>query len=434
MKKLLLIQLNIKYGNNRNKIKESPWLQPRGFRKQPTPNERQFKWKWFELFYHFPLAKTRKDSDIMPAYKDEKRNTWFCKFYYVDWTGTRKQKKKEGFKTQKEAKAFEREFLNKAHASCNMKFESLVELYMEDCQSRLKPTTLENKKYVIELKVLPFFKDLPINTITPAMVRKWQNELLSDESGYSPTYLKTIHNQLSAIFNFAVKYYKLPSNPARECGSMGKKQADSMDFWVVDEFKKFIDAVEDKDIAKVVFELLFWTGMRSGELLALTLNDFDMEAQTVSINKNYARHNKQDLILEPKTPKSKRVVTIPPFLVEMVKEYASKLYGYEPDERLFTVTKSYLHHEMNRGSKKAKVKRIRIHDLRHSHASLLIEMGFSPLLISERLGHENIETTLQTYSHLYPNKQGEVSNKLQQLNEKTNLQGTQTNANELQLK
>jgi len=77
-------------------------------------------------------------------------------------------------------------------------------------------------------------------------------------------------------------------------------------------------------------------------------------------------------------------------------------------------------HEMKRGSKKAKVKRIRIHDLRHLHASLLIEMGFSPLLIAERLGHEKVETTLQTYSHLYPNKHNEVANKLQELSKKNN--------------
>lgn len=299
-----------------------------------------------------------------------------------------------------------------------MAFSSLVELYMEDCQSRLKPTTLANKKYVIDLKILPFFKDMPINTINATTVRKWQNELISHENNYSQTYLKTVNNQLSAIFNFAVKYYKLPSNPVRTCGSMGKKNADSMQFWTVDEFNKFIAVVEDKPVSKVIFEILFWTGIRSGELLALTLNDFDMKAQTVSINKNYARHKGQDLILEPKTPKSKRVVTIPPFLVDLVQDYASKLMDYEPDERLFTVTKSYLHHEMDRGSKKAKVKRIRIHDLRHSHASLLIEMGFSPLLISERLGHENIETTLQTYSHLYPNKHSQVADRLEKLNEK----------------
>lgn len=153
-------------------------------------------------------------------------------------------------------------------------------------------------------------------------------------------------------------------------------------------------------------------------MLALTLNDFDFEAETVNIDKNYARLGDEDLILEPKTPKSKRIITIPTFLCDIVKDYASKLYDYEPDERLFTITKHYLHHEMDRGCKKSKVKRIRIHDLRHSHASLLIEMGFSPLLIAERLGHEKVETTLETYSHLYPNKHGEVAAKLQQLNGK----------------
>lgn len=173
---------------------------------------------------------------------------------------------------------------------------------------------------------------MPINTITPTTVRKWQNELISSEKNYSQTYLKTVNNQLSAIFNFAMKYYKLPSNPARICGSMGKKNADSMQFWTVEEFKKFIAAVEDKPTSKVAFELLFWTGMRSGELLALTLNDFDFEAQTVSINKNYARMGDQDLILEPKTPKSKTVITLPPFLCDLVQDYASKLYDYEPDE------------------------------------------------------------------------------------------------------
>ena len=154
------------------------------------------------------------------------------------------------------------------------------------------------------------------------------------------------------------------------CGSMGKKTADSMQFWTVDEFNAFISAVEDKPVSKAAFEILFWTGIRSGELLALTLNDFDFEAETVNIDKNYARLGDEDLILEPKTPKSKRIITIPTFLCDIVKDYASKLYDYEPDERLFTITKHYLHHEMDRGCKKSKVKRIRIHDLRHSHVSL----------------------------------------------------------------
>ncbi|WP_352399109.1 site-specific integrase [Anaerotignum sp.] len=351
----------------------------------------------------------------MPVYKNETLNTWYCKFYYKDWQGNRKQKKKEGFKTQREAKAFEREFLHKEEGSCDMAFGSLVELYIDDCKSRLKPTTLSNKEYVLKHKVTPFFKDMPINTITPTTVRKWQNELLAHESDFSPTYLKTINNQLSAIFNYAMKYYRLPSNPARDCGSMGKKNAESMQFWTTEEYNKFIEIVNDKPISKVVFPLLFWTGIRSGELLALTLNDFDFENRILSINKNYARLEGKDLTLEPKTPKSKRLINIPPFLCDLVNEYVTMLYDYQPNERLFNVTKFYLRHEMNRGCEKSGVKKIRIHDLRHSHASLLIELGFSPLLISERLGHENIETTLQTYSHLYPNKQSEVADKLQNL-------------------
>lgn len=351
----------------------------------------------------------------MPAYKDDKRGTWYCSFYYTDWTGKRKKKKKEGFKTQREAKTFERSFLERSQASPEMAFKSLVELYMEDCKSRLKPTTYKNKEYLINTKVLPYFKDMPINKIEPSTIRKWQNEFITHKNKYSPTYLKTVNNQLSAIFNFAMKYYKLPSNPARICGSMGKKNADTMIFWTKEEFNKFIHFVSDKPLSKVMFEVLFWTGIRSGELLALTLSDFNFETQTLSINKNYARHVGEDLILTPKTEKSKRIITIPQFLCDIIKDYVSKLYDYRPDERLFQISRYYLRQEMIRGSKNSRIKRIRIHDLRHSHASLLIELGFSPLLISERLGHENVETTLNTYSHLYPNKHGEVANKLQSL-------------------
>lgn len=137
---------------------------------------------------------------------------------------------------------------------------------------------------------------------------------------------------------------------------------------------------------------------------------------SVSITKNYARHKKQDLILEPKTPKSRRVILIHKALAKMVQQYIASLYAISPNDRIFeTSSKHILLREMNRGCKLSGVKRIRVHDLRHSHASLLIELGYSPLLIAERLGHENIETTLQTYSHLYPNKQSELVTRLDQI-------------------
>ena len=351
----------------------------------------------------------------MAVFKNEQRGTWTVKVRYTDWTGTAKQKKKEGFKTKKEAQSFELDFLNSCKTDINITFENLVIDYMDDCKTRLKPTTFANKEVLIRTKILPYFAKMSLNTIEVSTVRKWQNELIKDSRNYAPTYLKTVHNQLSAILNYAVKYYSLPFNPAARCGSMGKKNAESMQIWTKDQFDEFIKALSNKPASKLIFTLLFYSGMRSGELLALTLNDFDFEKGTVNINKNYARLNGADLIQEPKTPKSRRIVTIPPQILNMVKEYVQNLYEYEANERLFTITKFFLKHEMPEGCKESGVNRIRIHDLRHSHASLLIELGFSPLLISERLGHENIETTLNTYSHLYPNKHGEVSAKLSTL-------------------
>ncbi|MBP7330828.1 MAG: putative prophage phiRv2 integrase [Firmicutes bacterium ADurb.Bin373] len=351
----------------------------------------------------------------MPVYKDDEKKTWYVWFRYKDWAGVSRQHKKRGFQKKSEAAQYERDFLKKQSGSCDMAFGSMVELYMEDCKSRLRSTTYEGKKYLIDSKILPSFKDLPVNAINAATVRKWQNELLDDDAEYAPTYLKTINNQLSAIFNFAKRYYGLAVNHAAVAGSIGKKNAETMQFWTQEEFKLFAEAVLDKPAAYAVFNTLFWTGMRSGELLALTLNDVNFEAKTISITKSYARVNCKDIISPPKTSKSRRVITAPNFLLDILQDYTSRLFDYEPSDRLFEYSKHFLQNEMSRGCKKSGVKKIRVHDIRHSHASLLIELGFSPLLISERLGHENVETTLETYAHLYPDKHGEVSSKLKEL-------------------
>ena len=189
-----------------------------------------------------------------------------------------------------------------------------------------------------------------------------------------------------------------------------------MDFWTKQEFKEFLPSMDSKPEARMAFLLLYWTGMRIGELLALTYEDIDLEKRCITINKSYQRLNGKDMITPPKTPKSNRKISIPPFLVEELKEYCSMLYGITANERMFRFTKSFMEHEMVRGIKETGVRRIRLHDLRHSHASLLVEMGFQPLAIAERLGHEKIETTLNTYSHLYPNKQAELAEKLEIVN------------------
>ena len=157
--------------------------------------------------------------------------------------------------------------------------------------------------------------------------------------------------------------------------------------------------------------MLYWCGIRLGELLALTKEDFDFNKGTVSITKSYQYLNGKDVITEPKTPKSIRVISMPDFLCEEMKEYIDSLYGTENSSRIFEISKSYLHHEMDRGCKEQKLKRIRIHDLRHSHVSLLIEMGFSAVAIADRMGHESIDITYR-YAHLFPTKQNEIADKL----------------------
>lgn len=348
----------------------------------------------------------------IPAYKDKKRGTWFASFYYTDWQGHRKLKKKRGFETKRDAKAYEEEFLKQGGRSCNMTFGSLVELYLPDMENRLKPTTSRNKRYLIEKRVLPFFKDLPVNEITPAHVRHWQASLLAE--GLSPTYAKTINNQLSAIFNYACRYYSLGMNPVRIAGSVGKKDADEMKFWTVDQFKAFIPHVP-KMPGRVGLEVLFWTGIRISELLALSPADVDLEAKTLWVHKGFQTVEGKELILETKTPRSRRVLPLPDQLCEELKAYMAALYEPDPDDRLFPFTKSYFHHQMQRGCDACGMEKIRLHDLRHSHAALLIRLETPILLVSERLGHENVETTLRTYGHLYPTAGGETIKKLDDL-------------------
>lgn len=350
----------------------------------------------------------------MPANKDpEQPGKWLCQFYYTDWTGARKKKRKRGFATQREAKAWEQEFLKHQQADMSMTLSSFSDLYMEDMAHRVRASTHENKRFIIDTKIKPYLGNKPMSAITPPDVRKWQNELIAAD--YAPTYLKTVNNQLTAIFNYAVKFYSLKENPCHKAGSMGKKNADEMQFWTTAEYKQFREAVKDKPRAYMAFEMLYYTGMRIGELMALTLADVDYEAGTVTVSKSYNRLNGEDIISPPKTPKSNRVIAAPQFLFEELQAYVSQLYGVGPSDRLFPFTKHFLEHEMRRGCTASGVKRIRLHDIRHSHASLLVELGFSPLLIAERLGHEKVETTMNTYSHLWPHKQQEVVDRLQSL-------------------
>ncbi len=336
----------------------------------------------------------------MPAYKDKAKGTWYASFYYEDWTGKKVKKMKRGFPTKREALEWERTFLQQQTADLEMTFENFVAVYVADMKGRIKENTWGTKEHILYKKLVPYFGKRKMCDIHSKEVMAWQNEMLNyrDEKGkpYSPVYLKTLHNQLSAVFNHAVRHYNLKVNPAAQVGNMGKAKGREMLFWTKAEYLKFAEAMMDK---------------REGELLALTPADFDFEKQAVTISKSYQRIKGRDVITDPKTPKSNRVIQMPSFLCDEMADYIKSLYAVEPTDRIFTVTKSYLHREMDRGAKEAGVKRIRIHDLRHSHISLLIDMGFTALAIADRVGHESIDITYR-YAHLFPTRQTEMADRL----------------------
>lgn len=349
----------------------------------------------------------------MKAEKDKKTGKWLIQYRYTDWKGNRKKSTKRGFSTKREAEEWLRNFLMSQQADFNMSFEEFVKLYYEDMTPRLREHTMKTKKHIIELKIIPFFGKKSMDAITPADIRKWQNELLL--KNYSQTYLRTINNQLTAIFNYATQYYDLKNNPCKKAGSIGKNKAEEMNFWTKEEFSIFIEGIMDKQRSYTAFMVLFWTGMRIGELLALTPSDIDFEEKTIHISKSYQRIDGRDIITPPKTQKGNRIITVPGFLLADLKDYMDSIYCLENNDRLFPVTKYYMEHEMKRGVKNSGVKHIRIHDIRHSHCAMLMELGITPLEAAERLGHERVETTLNTYAHLYPNKQRKLSEKLEQI-------------------
>lgn len=354
----------------------------------------------------------------MAVYKDKERGTWYVSYRFTDAFGEHQRKVKRGFRTRAEANQWEREDRMKEEFSTKMKLFKFYEIYEKDVRHRTKESTWATKEHIIETKILPFLGNMEISQITPRTIRIWQDKVMKmrDENGklYSSSYLATIHSQLSAMLNHAVKFYGLRTNPAKAAGGMGSKKTREMKFWTQDEYSQFIETMMDKPVSYYGFQMLYWCGLRIGELLALTPNDFDFRKGTVSITKNYQRIKGKDMITDPKTEKSIRTIMMPKFLCEEMEDYIGMYYGIEPTDRIFRNTKRYYEHEIERGAKEAGLEQIRVHDLRHSHVSLLIEMGFSALAIADRVGHESIRITLH-YAHLFPTKQLEIVDRLDEL-------------------
>lgn len=354
----------------------------------------------------------------MPVYKDEKRGTWYVRFKQKDWTGQTRAIWKRGFSSKREAVQWELDYKSKQKGSLNMTLAQFVDIYKEDRANRIKESTMVTKENIIDFHIVPYFGSKKMADITPADVIKWQNFIMSktDRNGkkFSKSFLKTIHNQLSALMNHAVKYYGLSSNPAQTVGNMGTDKGIEMNYLTLEEYRKLAEVLMDEPMFYYAVEVLYWCGIREGELLALEADDFDFEKRTLSITKTFQRIRGKDTISSPKTNKSRRTITVPEFLCEEIKDYIGMMYDGEKMGRLFPISKSGLTIAFKRALKKAGLKEIRVHDLRHSHVSLLISQGYSAVSIADRVGHESIDITYR-YAHLFPSDKREMADRLNEL-------------------
>ena len=330
--------------------------------------------------------------------------------YYEKRNESKKKQKKYSSKPKRGEPTGENPFSLSVNSDMNMTMGAFVEVYFRDKEGELKERSIKNKRYMIESHILPYFQNRKMNEITPAHIIQWQRAMR--EKGYAQTYLRMMQNQITALFTHASNIYNLPDNPCKKVKKMGKSAADKLDFWTKEEYDRFISTMEAGSRYYVIFEILFWTGCREGELLALTKSDIDFHNNRMSITKTYYRIERRDVITAPKTEQSVRVIELPEFLTREIKEYVDRLPDLAEHTRLFPVVAETVQHQLKRQAEKAGVKRIRVHDIRHSSVAYLINQGVQPLIIKERLGHKDIRITLNTYGHLYPNQQRQVADML----------------------
>lgn len=365
----------------------------------------------------------------MPVYKDNKRNTWYVQYKTKDWTGKTKSIWKRGFKTKREAVQWEATSKTIEKNSINLTLEDFItKVYMPQVSPRLKEVTIQTKMIVYRNQIIPYLGNKKLTEITNADILNWQNTIITSNSNntgkpYSNYFLKYVNDQLKAVFRFAMKYYNLKVNPVELAGKMHKVKHEEMKFWTLEQFTKFSYQIMDRPALYYAFMILYWCGLRSGEMFALRLEDIDFEKKTISVTKTLCVvTGKPKYETSPKTAMSVREVTMPDFLCEELQDYVKHIYMMNPTDHLFPFSRSTLAVWLRDGARAAGLPEIRVHDLRHSHISLLINKGFTALSIGKRVGHSSSDITYR-YAHLFPNVKDEVADALNRFHEEVTING-----------
>lgn len=341
----------------------------------------------------------------MAIYKDEKRGTYFFVVRVKQLDGTMKQVKRRGFKRKGDAKIAEAEALTAAPTLDTFKFEVLANEYLEWYTARRKESSVDKIKNIIDNHLIPKFGEMKVEDIRVSDIMDYQTELIAK---YSANHVKKIHSTLSAIFNFGIKKDYLKENPARIAGVSELETSNQINYWTLDEFKAFISHVDDP-FYEALFMTLYYSGLRRGEILALTWADVDFENSTLTINKSVL-HKK---VTTPKTQSSIRKLMMPKHVMKLLEIVKRDAAPSKPSYVVFgeihdSISNTTLARHYDKYINLSGVKRIRIHDFRHSHASYLINKGYLISIVSRRLGHRNPSTTLDVYSHLYPSTEEEA--------------------------
>lgn len=347
--------------------------------------------------------------------KDEARNTWYVRFWSKDTFGKRKEIWKRGFKTKREASEWEAEQKKLRKGSTEMTFGSFcTEIFLPYMELRVKHSSFITYESIVKRVLVPYFGGFKLEEITASQITKWENEQrkltgVKYNRPRSLRYLKDVFKMLSMVFKHAVRYYGLKTNPAAIAGNFQGTETRRVGYWTLDEFRKFYKVVEEKEPKYALpFALLYWLGLREGELYVLTAGDFDFEKNTVSISKTGYKSLGVEYTTVPKTAHSNRTISVPKFLSDQVRSYLETNKPISDDVPICHIGSTTIRRALHRLAEEAGVKEIRVHDLRRSHCSLLVDKGFSLTAIAKRLGH-NSTTVTALYADLFPHVQGDIA-------------------------
>lgn len=338
-------------------------------------------------------------------------------------TGKRIQKFKNGFRTQKEAQEWRLKMLadfgkGALTSNSSMSFgKFLNDYFIPDYQSNVRQRTFDMAQS--KFKRLSYFENMRLSDILAPHVKQWQNAMFIE--GLSNNYIRSVHQILQQVFDLAVRLGMLPTNIAKQVGNV-KKDKPKVDFWTVEEFQKFISTFDKSNIYDLLYFTTFWfffmTGVRTSELQAIEWSKLDFENGTVLVDCSmYYKNQKEWYITDTKSISGTRLIYLDDDTLEHLKYWKQAQSQIGKCRFVFSIAdsplvKSTLKRTLHMHSEFANIKSIRIHDLRHSHASFMLSLGMNDLEMQNRLGHADIKTTLGTYSHLRPNAMKEVAERM----------------------